>query len=1173
MSCKECKESGMCQKKSGLPILLTRYAIGPCSDPVEFTHFCDETFKRRKDPEYFHDEFGNIAGDVFVANKIFEKSDFKILPDIQLGDGTYYCVRPLLCGFVYVFDEMRYDPKAAEAAWQAYRVTSNAFMEPLPKPYGGSNNPEDAEPKEKPCQAQNYAEAGYITVKEPVEGEERIVWIVYSSVEWSKDVWERHAGMDAKGKEFREKHMRKFDVKQWLATHKQDHAAKIGEIEKYVVDFAKNANDKAFSFSPSANKTLATVEDGKNDIHGFPLLTRCGGKYTEITDPNDKDHHSISQLEYYNLSIEERNRLTPNNNAAGSGTFSSAQMIISVSERIRPNDGAIVALDDPVGITRELTAIMDRRIELLSMRPSFMKGFAANANIIALEPIVCQNVKKKIEKDVSWYHSWCSTMSDIKVRYAGNSKEDIAYREERTEFYEKQFKNYKMYPDMKEYFSSEMSKAEVLSKERIESFIELKQDEAWKKHEKHLTKREKEREAFNKKYKDDIKNYTRDIITPIAKAHAQWLESSKLADFFKSNFSTISPEQGGAYPFILAQCIGDAQDKSACQEVLLKWMRGKVPAEDNLLLRALVLNQDKLAKVFKKHDTDFAALMAKGRGGQYAKLFQQATDDNAFAEEDSPIDAKLLDQVGAYSNEWYNQWKETLLSTEEVFSKAYAVGNSDNVVALAKLVNADKASIKISDIPHTISAPIELLFKRISGVAGTLKDEITPFHKAVNIVARAHVYEVTMTGAVHQHLDLFANSFDLDEKYLADDLIANPSLLTSGKEDALLEEKSTKGLETLSITAIAAYIAEYIAKISPLPIEGLPTVSLTEKAPPLLGEIKSFFQTATGKTQVSVEARSSFSDSQRVQHLYETRAFFKKAHEANILQYELKKQSAETRERLAERRASRASSGSEATSQKIGANHQRIRQAVNEQNFEKQTRTLNEKMKQIRRARAKVMLRQRSVAKVTAPAKKVAIPGYSIVGFLYTTAFTCYAVGQLEQEKVWGVNWANRCYLGAGVLGTLSGALDLIEQGNPIMTRIKFLNIGTIFEIGEANLRKMRVLGRILGVVGSGIAAAVDFWEMYKEGKKGNFKVAALRLVSATLNLIAMYCIWAGAGGLLVAVLLVALSFVITKVAEWFQDPPTEDYLEKCEFGNDRDDDWTEENEYTAFQAAVAEVS
>lgn len=119
-------------------------------------------------------------------------------------------------------------------------------------------------------------------------------------------------------------------------------------------------------------------------------------------------------------------------------------------------------------------------------------------------------------------------------------------------------------------------------------------DHAWQKYTAKYN--EPARLSWQNTFNSELKSFDSRYIAPLAEAHAGWMKSPQMADYFDCNFDSNDAERGLVYVTLLTQCIAGTQDKGACAALYDHWLSANDPSDHgNLLLRAMTLNLDVVA--------------------------------------------------------------------------------------------------------------------------------------------------------------------------------------------------------------------------------------------------------------------------------------------------------------------------------------------------------------------------------------------------------------------------------------------------------------------------------------------------------------------------------------------------------------------------------------------------
>lgn len=144
------------------------------------------------------------------------------------------------------------------------------------------------------------------------------------------------------------------------------------------------------------------------------------------------------------------------------------------------------------------------------------------------------------------------------------------------------------------------STREMTAKIRVVSpaQAELAIKNSWKKYD------DKFNDKAHRRWRDDfdkkIAIYDKEMIAPLAVCHATWLRSTALAEYFICNFDRSNQDSGIVYVETLRRCVMATQDKLACANVYGEWLKGDPADTKNLLMQALMLNQERIAEMVKK---------------------------------------------------------------------------------------------------------------------------------------------------------------------------------------------------------------------------------------------------------------------------------------------------------------------------------------------------------------------------------------------------------------------------------------------------------------------------------------------------------------------------------------------------------------------------------------------
>lgn len=340
-----------------------------------------------------------------------------------------------------------------------------------------------------------------------------VLWIGWSNTAWTQELIKK-----IKDSEWRRKHMRDIDIP-WMLTGLRDRH--VGEFEK---------------------------------------------SYKSVSHFSMKDEEMEKAFGFSNTSISHEK-----------GRMSKAVEIMRVMKLQDPvKKGFIVAVDDPVGITNDLSELTI---------PTSHSGF----NIEMYRGKVVEEVIQSAEKAVRDHarKEFDFDDSQRKVDDKNPSADGVSYS------------------DMKEIFSVIKAGGPVKLAKRKEherkKYGEDKsaqrkaaEDRAWEE----LTIADgqpildaKKRANFTALYQAALKDFEKKAIA-FAEVHVEWLKSEQLGRWMDGVHDRNNVASGFAYRESLGQCIGSAAATLACDKQLTQWLStADVENARNLYARAMVFNQ------------------------------------------------------------------------------------------------------------------------------------------------------------------------------------------------------------------------------------------------------------------------------------------------------------------------------------------------------------------------------------------------------------------------------------------------------------------------------------------------------------------------------------------------------------------------------------------------------
>lgn len=345
------------------------------------------------------------------------------------------------------------------------------------------------------------------------------LWIGWSSVVWTKELTAKVVDSA-----WRKKHMRCINVPALLAGTAA-HSAEFAQHHKEIAHFAadKAAMLKAFAFS--------------NTPTGFEVI-----------------QHDLAK-----------------------------SIVETMAAHAPYNKGFIVALNDPVGITNDLSELTLPTVDA-GFDEDLARGKMVYEILVGAEKSIRENARKNVafgddvakmsenNADGDIYNSSKSLWQIIKAGGVGNYAA-------------------KLKAQKKKYGDSQAGRQDAAADDAWDA---VSTEEKGGKCESLLDKvRFKE---FPKIYTNAMKAF-QPSNEKLIQAHASWLASEQLANWMEGVHDTKDIRSGYAFSESLAQCIGKGVSSEACSSQLMNWMSsGTLSDPRNLYTRALLFNNEALIK-------------------------------------------------------------------------------------------------------------------------------------------------------------------------------------------------------------------------------------------------------------------------------------------------------------------------------------------------------------------------------------------------------------------------------------------------------------------------------------------------------------------------------------------------------------------------------------------------
>ena len=560
---KDCK---LCNRK-GLLILPTRYAIAP---------------KASKAP-------------------ILDDDTFKATPNgfsyISLDPDTHYTQRLMRAGYLYVYDETKKGFKKNKETgtfeqvpdpWQSYVINDKGFLMPY-SPWAES--PLSTEDN-VPCDPwENEMLARCITIEKP--NEPRPIWIGFSDTIWTQNVFEKNErAIRDKGKS---EHMRKLDIAALWGGGAHPHACSIEQCDKHVAEMSFSSSldpsevvkgqkiTDLFDFSPSPLAVPTTA------CNLEAMAKACGMKNLNYPlDKNMKDEI----IKNYSLFVKNGEHTEmPHLEIPAEFQSGGKDSLIRAAKRLLKDDwkkAAIVALDDPVGIVKDLAIyINSSRIKHYAkvITKERERKIAIAGVLECLRDGIKRQARDKLEHDSELYIYQDANRMRATMGQGGGSSN---YPEIRKvgQHTPPAFP----YEDINSHHRA-IAQGIRKNPDKVKEYL----DDAWSKYEDKLIEKgaiEKTKEN----HKADIEQFDQGYTIPLCKAFVAWLNSPIFISTMDNNHDTSDMCNGVCYANIVSLCMATTQEFAPILAEIERQLSADALDKTNVLSRALVYNQDMLAE-------------------------------------------------------------------------------------------------------------------------------------------------------------------------------------------------------------------------------------------------------------------------------------------------------------------------------------------------------------------------------------------------------------------------------------------------------------------------------------------------------------------------------------------------------------------------------------------------
>uniref|UniRef100_UPI0039B0407D T6SS effector BTH_I2691 family protein n=1 Tax=Morganella psychrotolerans TaxID=368603 RepID=UPI0039B0407D len=359
---------------------------------------------------------------------------------------------------------------------------------------------------------------------------------------WAETQWTEKVKKQHEEADYRARYMQCFDMNKWLTENKENQVLPINILRDTVAEYSRNA-------VTSDAKKWATFEWKK-----------------------------VNPLD--------------------------AGFLIQESNELGNGRGCILTLQDPVGITQEISDLTNYDLihELTERKDISHQVFTRNA-ILTIKNLIDESAKDDVADE---------SERNNRIYYGQGNYGYIRSETETNYEVKKEIDNYNIANDSVRNISEITGQEfkEKTTKEKDQDIndiikgnkrnkadderLEGRKKEEWAKYSQYIN--EKEFNKFDKEYKEEVTKYDKSTIIPRGMMYLSWLGSELFISYFIHNFDDDDISDGMDYTLTCSSCITGMQFIPIVLEKLTDWINNSAVNERHVLSRALSLNQTKLIK-------------------------------------------------------------------------------------------------------------------------------------------------------------------------------------------------------------------------------------------------------------------------------------------------------------------------------------------------------------------------------------------------------------------------------------------------------------------------------------------------------------------------------------------------------------------------------------------------
>ena len=238
-----------------------------------------------------------------------------------------------------------------------------------------------------------------------------------------------------------------------------------------------------------------------------------------------------------------------------------AENIIQAAEKLKPGKGAILVLQDPVAILQEISSLL---------------SYQTNRDLYCNEKYV-------------WKLTLASTLTGLKESMTRQMARDMISKNDFISMNEKL--------GVKTASGLDLLPSPELAEQRyahLDATLKNSVNEKWQTYARNYD--EKLVDQFIQEFNKVVNQYDQQVVIPETEMYLTWLKSDIETNYFRYNFDVADIQSGFDYIQTVNYCIAGMQDKALVSRYFTAQLKMKVNDYNNILMRAMVLNQDKMSE-------------------------------------------------------------------------------------------------------------------------------------------------------------------------------------------------------------------------------------------------------------------------------------------------------------------------------------------------------------------------------------------------------------------------------------------------------------------------------------------------------------------------------------------------------------------------------------------------